>query len=116
MEETEERNTDGYLLSRTQRLKMSDAQQTKKYVYNEKGLLKSVGVHYNNSEKPNEEHVFRYDELGNLIEKHTFKSSVFVEDLQLIYDPKTAILSSFIQLNKSTGMMKIVRFNLVSYN
>jgi len=115
MEETEERNSDGYLLSRTQRLKMSDAQQTKKYAYNEKGLLKSIGVHYNNSEKPIEEHVFKYDELGNLIEKHAFKSSVFVEDLQLIYDPKTAILSSFIQLNKSTGIMKIVRFNQLSY-
>jgi hypothetical protein len=115
MEETEERNPDGYLLSRTQRLKMSEAQQTKRYTYNDKGLLKSYGIYYNNSDLPIEEQVFRYDELGNLIEKHAYKSGTFVEDLQLIYDPKTAILSSFIQLNKSTGMMKIVRLSQLSF-
>jgi len=111
MEETEDRNTDGYLILRTQRLKMSDAQQIKKYNYNDKGLLRSIAVHYNNSEKPIEEQFFRYDELGNLIEKHSYKSGVFVEDLQLIYDPKTACIASFIQLNKLSGVMKIVTLN-----
>jgi len=111
MEETEDRNTDGYLILRTQRLKMSDAQQIKKYDYNDKGLLRSIAVHYNNSEKPIEEQFFRYDELGNLIEKHSYKSGVFVEDLQLIYDPKTACIASFIQLNKLSGVMKIVTLN-----
>lgn len=110
MEETEERNSDGYLLSRTQKLKMSDARQTKKFNYNEKGLLSSTSIFYNNSEKPIEELFFRYDDLGNLIERHVYKSGVFMEDLQLIYDPKTACLSSFILLNKTTGVMKIVRF------
>ncbi len=116
MEETEERNSDGYLLTRIQRLKMADAQQVKKFYYNEKGLLKGLAVHYNNSEKPIEEQLFRYDDLGNLIEKHSHKSGIFVEDLQLVYDPKTACLSSFIQLNKSTGIMKIVRLNQISYH
>ncbi len=116
MEEFETTNDLGYLTSITQKLKMADAKQTRKFSYNTRGLLKEVGMYYNKSENPLTTFKFKYDSFGNVIERHSFQKEKFIEDLQIIYDPKTSFLSSIIVLKKSEDLMKIVRFTDYQFN
>jgi hypothetical protein len=85
-EEWEIRNADGYLLESIENFKMIELLKSKKYFYNEKGLLSSIAIYENNTPNPIEENIFKYDALGNLIEKHTKRNGIFIKDLQIIYD------------------------------
>ena len=109
-EEWEIRNADGYLLESIENFKMIELLKSKKYFYNEKGLLSSIAIYENNSPNPIEENIFKYDALGNLIEKHTKRNGIFIKDLQIIYDNKTQLLGSFIQREVASNLMYIVRF------
>jgi hypothetical protein len=109
-EEWEIRNADGYLLERIENFKMIELLKSKKYFYNEKGLLSSIAIYENNGPNPIEENIFKYDALGNLIEKHTKRNGIFIKDLQIIYDNKTQLLGSFIQREVASNLMYIVRF------
>ena len=109
-EEWEIRNADGYLLESIENFKMIELLKSKKYFYNEKGLLSSIAIYENNAPNPIEETIFKYDILGNLIEKHTKRNGIFIKDLQIIYDNKTQLLGSFIQREVASNLMYIVRF------
>jgi len=109
-EEWEIRNADGYLLESIENFKMIELLKSKKYFYNEKGLLSSIAIYENNAPNPIEENIFKYDALGNLIEKHTKRNRIFIKDLQIIYDNKTQLLGSFIQREVASNLMYIVRF------
>jgi len=109
-EEWEIRNADGYLLESIENFKMIELLKSKKYFYNEKGLLSSIAIYENNAPNPIEENIFKYDALGNLIEKHTKRNGIFIKDLQIIYDNKTQLLGSFIQREVASNLMYIVRF------
>jgi hypothetical protein len=109
-EEWEIRNADGYLLESKENFKMIELLKSKKYFYNEKGLLSSIAIYENNTPNPIEENIFKYDALGNLIEKHTKRNGIFIKDLQIIYDNKTQLLGSFIQREVASNLMYIVRF------
>ena len=109
-EEWEIRNADGYLLESIENFKMIELLKSKKYFYNEKGLLSSIAIYENNTPNPIEENIFKYDALGNLIEKHTKRNGIFIKDLQIIYDNKTQLLGSFIQREVASNLMYIVRF------
>lgn len=108
-------NEDGYKLEEIQKLRMASAEYKKKFFYNEKGLLASIRVHYNDSEKPVEETTFNYDHFGNLIEKKQFKEGIFIGELQIIYDNKTQLLGSTIERIEGTNMMSILRFNDIKF-
>ena len=109
-EEWEIRNADGYLLESIENFKMIELLKSKKYFYNEKGLLSSIAIYENNATNPIEETIFKYDAMGNLIEKHTKRNGIFIKDLQIIYDNKTQLLGSFIQREVASNLMYIVRF------
>lgn len=109
-EEWEIRNADGYLLENIENFKMIELLKSKKYFYNEKGLLSSIAIYENNAPNPIEETIFKYDALGNLIEKNTKRNGIFIKDLQIIYDNKTQLLGSFIQREVASNLMYIVRF------
>lgn len=109
-EEWEIRNADGYLLESIENFIMIELLKSKKYFYNEKGLLSSIAIYENNAPNPIEENIFKYDALGNLIEKHTKRNGIFIKDLQIIYDNKTQLLGSFIQREVASNLMYIVRF------
>ena len=109
-EEWEIRNADGYLLESVENFIMIELLKSKKYLYNEKGLLSSIAIYENNAPNPIEETIFKYDALGNLIEKHTKRNGIFIKDLQIIYDNKTQLLGSFIQREVASNLMYIVRF------
>ena len=79
----------------------------------ENGELQSpvgIAIYENNAPNPIEENIFKYDALGNLIEKHTKHNGIFIKDLQIIYDNKTQLLGSFIQREVASNLMYIVRF------
>lgn len=110
LEETEKRNTDGYLIETTQHMRMASSEYVKKYAYNEKGLLARISMFHSELVAPYEEWVFKYDNFGNVIEKHIYKNEKFTKDLQIIYDTKTQLLGSTIQKEANSNYMMILRF------
>ena len=53
---------------------------------------------------------FKYDDLGNLVEKHIYKNGVFTMDIQIIYNSKSKLLSAVLTRQVSTGFILILRF------
>jgi YD repeat-containing protein len=100
----------GYLIERTERVKMTSTIYTYAYEYNEHGKLSAIRKSSNREEGYIEEWTFRYDELGNLIEKHIYKNGVFTTDIQIIYNSKTKLLATVITKQVSTGFLIILRF------
>lgn len=100
----------GYLTERVERIKMTSTTLTYKYEYNEDGLLSAI--HKSNSDQPDwsEQEFYKYDELGNLIEKHVYKNGVFTTDVQIIYNSKSKLLATVITREVSTGFLMILRF------
>jgi len=115
LEETEKRNSDGYLIETTQRMRMASSEYKKLYAYNEKGLLSRVSMYHSELAAPYEEWVFKYDSFGNVIEKHTYKNEKFTKDLQIIYDTKTQLLGSTIQKEVNSNFMWILRFQWYTF-
>jgi YD repeat-containing protein len=111
MEEYEEFNADGYLIREIKNMRMAESEYSKLYVYNEKGRLAKLKYFHNDEEQPYEEWQFRYDEFGNVIEKHIYKRGVFKNDIQIIYDMKTGLLGSTIQKEVGANFMMILRLN-----
>ena len=101
----------GYLVERTERVKMTSDIYTYAYSYNEKGKLASIGKSSNRKDGFIEELRFKYDELGNLIEKYIYKNGVFTTDIQIVYNSKSKLVSSIITRQVSTGFLMILRFN-----
>jgi hypothetical protein len=109
MDEFEKWNEDGYKLEETQKLRMGSTEYAKRFKYNEKGLLASTAIYYNNSESPVEETTFLYDGFGNVIERKTYKEGVFTGELQIIYDNKTQLLGSTIEKLAGSNTLIILR-------
>ncbi len=100
----------GYLVERVERVKMTSTVYTYAHEYNEHGKLSAIRKSSNREEGFIEEWTFRYDELGNLIEKHIYKNGVFTTDIQIIYNSKTKLLATVITKQVSTGFLIILRF------
>ncbi|MCH2228950.1 MAG: hypothetical protein MK105_01305 [Crocinitomicaceae bacterium] len=100
----------GYLVERVERIKMTSTVYTYAYEYNEQGKLSAIRKSSNRKDGFIEELLFRYDELGNLIEKHIYKNGEFITDIQIIYNSKTKLLATVITRQVSTGFMMILRF------
>lgn len=100
----------GYLVSREERIKMTSSVYTYTYEYNDKGKLAAIKKTSNREEGILEEMTFKYDELGNLLEKRIYRNGEFTTDIQIIYNSQTKLLSSVITKQVSTGFMTIIRF------
>ena len=100
----------GYLVERVERIKMTSDVYTYFYKYNEKGQLAGIGKASNKNEELLEELRFKYDDLGNLTEKHIYKNGVFTTDIQIIYNSKSKLISTIITRQVSTGFLMIIRF------
>lgn len=110
LEEFYNYDDDGYLIERTERIKMTGDVFTYLYNYNEEGKLAGIRKMSNKVEGVQEELQFKYDELGNLMEKHLYKNGVFTTDIQIIYNSQSRLLSSVITRQVSTNFMMILRF------
>lgn len=100
----------GYLVERVERIRMTSTTFTNNYSYDEHGKLAAIVKTSNRREGNIEESRFRYDELGNLIEKHIYKDGVFTTDIQIIYNSKSKLLATVITKQVSTGFLMILRF------
>lgn len=103
-------NEMGYLIERIERIKMTSSVYSYKYEYNDEGKLSAIRKTSNKKEGYAEELLFRYDELGNLIEKHIYKNGIFTTDIQIIYSSKTKLLQSVMTREVSTDFLMILRF------
>lgn len=100
----------GYLINREERIKMTSSVYTYTYEYNEKGKLAAIKKTSNLREGILEEITFKYDPLGNLLEKRIYRNGEFTTDIQIIYNSKTKLLSAVLTKQVSTGFMTIIRF------
>lgn len=103
-------NKEGYLLEREEQLKMTSAKIKYFYEYSDKGYISAIRSNANVDGIFSEEWFFKYDELGNLIEKHIYKNGVFTTDIQIIYNSETKLLSSILTREVSTNFIIITRF------
>jgi hypothetical protein len=110
LEEISRYNADGYLLEKEESLKMTSGKVKYLYSYNEKGLISAIRSNAKVDGLFAEEWLFKYDDLGNLVEKHIFKNGVFTTDIQIIYNTDTKLLSSVLTREVSTNFIVIVRF------
>jgi len=115
MDEFESWDADGYKLEEIQKLRMGSGEYKKKFNYNEKGLLANWKIHYNNSEKPVKEALFKYDTFGNVIEIMYYNDGVFSGELQVIYDNKTQLLGSTIEKLAGSNLLLILRFKDIEF-
>lgn len=100
----------GYLVSREERIKMTSSVYTYTHEYNNKGKLAAIKKTSNRKSGILEEVTFKYDELGNLLEKRIYRNGEFTTDIQIIYNSKTKLLSAILTKQVSTGFITIVRF------
>ena len=110
MEEFSYYNSDGYLLEKEERLKMTSGKVKHLYEYNEKGYIAAIRSNATIDGKFAEEWFFKYDNLGNLTEKHVYKNGVFTTDIQIIYNVDTKLLSSVLTREVKTNFIMILRF------
>lgn len=103
-------NDEGYLIERIERIKMTSTVYTYHYEYNEKGLLGAIRKSSNREEGYLEELEFKYDDYGNLIEKHVKRKGIFTTDIQIVYNSKSKLISSVITRQVSTNFRMIIRF------
>lgn len=115
MDEFEFWDNDGYKLEEVQKLRMGSTEYKKKFFYNEKGLLSSWAIHYNNSEKPVQEARFKYDNFGNVIERLNYSEGIFKGELQIVYDNKTQLLGSTIEKLAGSNLLIILRFSDIQF-
>ncbi|MDG1428077.1 MAG: hypothetical protein P8M19_01755 [Crocinitomicaceae bacterium] len=100
----------GYLVEIVERIKMTSTVYTYAYEYNREGKLAVIRKTSNRKEGVLEEMKFKYDDLGNLVEKHIYKNDVFTTDIQIIYNSKSKLLSAVLTRQVSTGFILILRF------
>lgn len=115
LEEITNYNDEGYLVERSERIKMTNTLYTYLYEYNEKGKLAAIRKKSNQQEGFLEEFVYNYDELGNLIEKHIYRNGEFTTDIQIVYNSKSMLISSVITRQVSTGFLTIIRFKTYEF-
>lgn len=103
-------NADGYLLEKVESLKMTSGKIKYVYEYNAKGYVSAIRSAADANGVFAEEWFFKYDQLGNLIEKKIYKKGVFTTEIQIIYNNDTKLLSSVLTREVSTNFIMILRF------
>jgi len=89
---------------------MTSSVYTYSHEYNDKGKLSAIKKTSNRASGILEEMTFKYDDLGNLLEKRIYRNGEFTTDIQIIYNSKTKLLSAVLTKQVSTGFMTIIRF------
>ena len=105
----------GYLIETSKKYKMTSNSLSRKFEYNEKGLLAAIRKSSNVNGVYDEELLFKYDDLGNLLEKHIYKNGQYVSDIQVIYNLDTKLLSSILTRTVETNFIKILRFKEITF-
>lgn len=105
----------GYLLEREERFLRTSNFNKHLYNYNEKGLLSSVSIYQKGKDEPVEEERYKYDNYGNLIEKHWYKNGEFTTETQIVYNEQTKLMTAVIIRDVKTDFLMIIRFGEYEY-
>jgi YD repeat-containing protein len=106
----------GYILVKEEKFKFGNQRITTVLDYNEKGWISSIKSTNAVNPKLNQEIRFKYDDFGNLSEKHVYKNNQFITDIQVIYNLKTGLISSILTRDVATNFISILRFEVVKYH
>ncbi len=108
-------HSDGYLLSREERLKMTYETKKTVYSYTEKGWISKITSVSSANSNANQEIEFKYDEDGNVTEKAIYKNGDFLVDIQIIYNSKTGLISYLLSRDVKSNFITILKFNQYEY-
>ncbi len=105
----------GYLISKEEKLRFGNQTLVTRYDYNEKGWISILKIINSTNAKMNQEIRFKYDDYGNLIEKHIYRNNQFITDIQVIYNLKTGLISSILTRDVASNFISILRFEVVKF-
>jgi YD repeat-containing protein len=108
-------DSSGYLISKEEKLKFGNQRNITQFEYDENGWISNIKITNSNNSKLNQELRFKYDEFGNLSEKHIYKNNQFITDIQVIYNLKTGLISSILTRDVATNFISILRFEVVKF-
>ena len=103
------------LLVETEKWKMNSHATRKEYLM-EFGRLSAITYYPENIDLPMEQNCFTYNTDGELESKEQLKDGTFISEWQLLYDPKSKIISALIKQDKASGTMEIFRFKEQKYS
>jgi hypothetical protein len=103
------------LIVETEKWKMSIHPTRKEFLLND-GRLASLTIYTENKDLPIEQNCFAYNNDGELESKEILKDGTFISEWQLLYDPKSKIISALIKQDKASGTMEIFRFKEQKYS
>ncbi len=103
------------LLVETEKWKMNSHATRKEYLM-EFGRLAAITYYPENIDLPMEQNCFTYNTDGELESKEQLKDGTFISEWQLLYDPKSKIISALIKQDKASGTMEIFRFKEQKYS
>jgi YD repeat-containing protein len=105
----------GYLLEQEERFSRTSNFNKLLHAYNEKGFLSSISTFQKGITDPVEEMRFKYDEYGNITEKHWYKNGIFTTDTQIIYNQQSKLMTAVIIRDVSTDFLMVIRFGEYEY-
>lgn len=105
----------GYLVSVEQRLKMTYETKKTIYDYTAKGWISKIQTISSANSNANQEIIFKYDEMGNVIAKEIYKNGDFLVDVQIIYNTKTGLISYLLSRDVKSNFITILKFNQYEY-
>lgn len=105
----------GYLVSVEQRLKMTYETKKTIYDYTAKGWISKIQTISSANSNANQEILFKYDEMGNVIAKEIYKNGDFLVDVQIIYNTKTGLISYLLSRDVKSNFITILKFNQYEY-
>ncbi len=110
MEEIYRYNELGYLIEREERLIMTSTVTTYTYDYTNNGYIASIAGYRYGEEIPVEETKFVYDDHGNLLDKHIYRSGQYITEFEMLYNDKSKLLTYVLTRDVATNFIMILGF------
>lgn len=90
--------------------------QFQQWFYDEQGRLVRTVFEAPNTPVSNWEKKYVYDHLGNVKEIHSYKNGVYLNEISVIYNYMTGLLSSILFHDQTTHVISIVRIENYVYH
>ena len=99
----------GYVTNESEELVMSGKSSTRNYKYNEKGWVSEIETTVNDG-SPKRREVFTYDEFGNLLKMESFRGSLMIEELEVLYT-ETMLIEAILRHDLQSHDINIHKFS-----
>jgi hypothetical protein len=99
----------GYVTNESEELVMSGKSSVRNYKYNEKGWVSEIETTVNDG-SPKRREVFTYDEFGNLLKMESFRGSLMIEELEVLYT-ETMLIEAILRHDLQSHDINIHKFS-----